>query len=990
MNRPVVKGYALSAAIVFIALMMVSLVFVLPRLEFERADRKVFVVVDGRELARAIKATGTSWSEAASELQKVGVKGVGISRLTINELDNEGIIEILSSGAGTPFATDGQEAIFIRLNSRAKDYKIQWTLEQLVTVERRADVLKVFASGAHLRKARLFWDRKMANTLKKHKLKTVHRFYNHLFSGRELTPALLEGVEAGGLVLFDEKHALGWPSQLAEAAKLFNSRSLSVGLVEFAGQIGVKELIKIGPTRAIIVHSISDKEMAKFSIARFIPRWVRAVRERRVRAIYMRFFPPENPPPGKGDLFERNVQYFAKVIKSIGARGYTPGLPIDPRKAKLGPAKPLHAKIAKVVLILSLALASGLFLYLANILPLSLAIFLKGLGIAVFSALLFTKYELTVLKISALALGVMAPAIAVLLFVRLMSSIDETGWGHFLGSLIGSLLLVTTFCVSAGLGIHGLLCSPDFLMKLDQFSGVKLVYLAPLVLVTWVLLMDLRFRPERQAVTWLHVVLGLAVLGAGAVYLLRSGNFSPIPTSAAEHSVRDKMDMGLPVRPRTKEFLVGYPALLLLAFALRRKQREWSFLLAIGGTVACVSTVNSFCHLTCAPDINVARSFLGLLFGIPIGLLFLPFLWLLKLQQGRCALVVGYYGYGNAGDDVLLVRLLALLKEGLSQETEIVVLARASAKKTLAEELGVKVISRYNPFEIVPELLRCQLLVYGGGSQFQDRTGWLTLPYYSSFALAAQMLNVERRMFVAQGVGPISKPFMASLAAHVISSCDFIQVRDEKSAALLKSWGVEGIGDVGADLALWRRPEEDGPFPQRRARLGVALRPDKGLTKKRLKGLAEAVGQAALKRKERVQLLAFHPEFDKPLLDEFAKMLPKGVNSEYSEVTANNMLEVTASCRLVLCMRFHAALSALVTLTPFIGLSYDPKTKSLYEECGWPHWLDLKDLSADSLSKHFSSIKKEGSQIEKRLKECRGPMLRRGRLARERFDDYLC
>ena len=989
MKRPVVKGYALGAALVFIVLMMVSLFFVLPRLQFEKEDKKVFVVVDGRELMRAIKATGVTFPEVASKLATIGVNGVGVSRLTINELDKEGVVELLPNGAGTSFANDGQDAIFIRLSSRSKDFKVQWTLEQLVTVERRGDVLKVFSSGAHLRTARLFWDRQMARTLEENGLKSVHRFYNHLFSGRELRPALLDDVEPGGLVLFDEKHALGWPSQLKEAAKLFNSRSLSVGLVEFAGQIGVKELIKTGPTGAIIVHSISDKEMVKYSIARFIPRWVRAVRERRVRAIYLRLFPPENPPPGKGNILERNFLYFARVIEAIGARGYTPGLPIDPRKVILGPANKLHAKLAKVLLVLSLAVASGLFLYLANILPLSLAIFLKGLGIALFSALLFTRHELLVLKLSALALGVMAPAIAILLFLRLLSSSDESSWPSFIATVIGAMALVTTFCVSAGLGIHGLLCSPDFLLKLDQFSGVKLVYLGPLVLVTWVLLMDHRFRPEKEAVTWLHVVLGLVLLGAGAVYLLRSGNFSPIPTTAAEHSVRDKMDMGLPVRPRTKEFLVGYPALLLLAFALRRRQREWAFLLALGGTVACVSTVNSFCHITCAPDINVVRSFLGLLFGIPIGLLLLPFLWLLKLQKGSCALLIGYYGYGNAGDDVLLHRLVDLLRKNVGEDTEIVVLARKSARERLAEDLGVRVIGRYNPFEIVPQLLRCQLLVYGGGSLFQDRTGWLTLPYYSSFAIAAQLLNIQRRMFVAQGVGPINKPFMASLTAHVIGSCDFIQVRDDKSAALVKSWGVDLEGEVGADLALWRRPEEEGPLPQRRARLGVALRPDSRLTKAKLESIAKAVGEAALNRKERVQLLAFHPEQDKPLLDEFAKMLPKGVNSEYSEVTAKNMLDQTAACRVVLCMRFHAALAALVTLTPFVGLSYDPKTESLYEESGWSHWLDLEELSAELLASQFSSIKKEGNQIEKRLKECRGPLLRRGRLAKERFDDYL-
>ncbi len=968
--------------------MMVSLLFVLPRLQFEKMDKKVLVVVDGRELTRAVKATGVSWNEVASRLAAVGVNGIGISRLTINELDKEGVVQILPGPAGTPFAGSNEEALFVRLRSRSKEFKVKWTLEQLVTVEQRQDVLKIFARGAFIRTARLFWDRKVAMTLAAHNLQGVHRFYNHLFSGRELQPTLLDDVEAGGLVLFDEKHALGWPSQLKETAKLFNSRSLAVGLVEFAGQIGVKELIMSGPTKAIIVHSISDKEMAKYSISRFIPRWVRAVRERRVRAIYLRLFPPENPPPGKGNILDRNLAYFDRVIKAIGARGFKPGVPLDPREARLGPADEKTSKLAKTVLVVSLALASGLFLYLANILPLSLAVFLKAIGIVLFSALMWMRKSTLVLKISALALGVMAPAIAVLLFYRLLEGSENYSMGQFILALLGGLVLVTTFCVSAGLGIHGLLCSSDFLLKLNQFSGVKLVYLAPLVLVTWVLLMDLRFRPEKRAVSWLHVVLGVAILGVGAIYILRSGNFSPIPTSAAEHSVRDKMDMRLPVRPRTKEFLVGYPALLLLAFALRRKQQAWSFLLAIGGTVACVSTVNSFCHLTCAPDVNVARSFIGLVFGLPIGLLLLPILWVIRFLPGSSVLVVGYYGYDNAGDEILLSRLVPHLKEQLEEDMEIVVLARSSACENIAAKLGVKAIGRYDITAIVPELLRCRWLVYGGGSIFQDRTGWFSLPYYSFFAIAAQLVAVERRLFVAQGVGPVTKTFMPALTTHVVNNCDFIQVRDENSASLLKSWGVENVL-LGADLALWRRPEEEGPFPDRKARLGVALRPDKRLTDGKLKLLAEVVGKAAKKRRERVQLLAFHPEFDKPLLKRFASMLPKDVNSEFSEVTADNMLEVTASCRLVICMRYHAALAALVTLTPFVGISYDPKTETLYEECGWSHWLTFDDFSGETISEHLDAIKAEGNQASKRVKEARAPLLRRGRLARESFTEYF-
>ena len=65
-------------------------------------------------------------------------------------------------------------------------------------------------------------------------------------------------------------------------------------------------------------------------------------------------------------------------------------------------------------------------------------------------------------------------------------------------------------------------------------------------------------------VTVLQLVAGAVLLGAGYLVLARSGNQSDIAPSAFELALRSHLTTLLQVRPRFKEFVVGFPALMLL------------------------------------------------------------------------------------------------------------------------------------------------------------------------------------------------------------------------------------------------------------------------------------------------------------------------------------------------------------------------------------------------------------------------------------------
>ena len=72
------------------------------------------------------------------------------------------------------------------------------------------------------------------------------------------------------------------------------------------------------------------------------------------------------------------------------------------------------------------------------------------------------------------------------------------------------------------------------------------------------------------------------------------------------------------VRPRSKEFLIGYPFTLLL-FWLGANRKNW--LLTIPAIIGQVSLVNTYAHIHTALIMSMQRSFNGLVLGIAVGLL---------------------------------------------------------------------------------------------------------------------------------------------------------------------------------------------------------------------------------------------------------------------------------------------------------------------------------------------------------------------------------
>jgi hypothetical protein len=123
---------------------------------------------------------------------------------------------------------------------------------------------------------------------------------------------------------------------------------------------------------------------------------------------------------------------------------------------------------------------------------------------------------------------------------------------------------------------------------------------------------------------------GLALIGALAFLIVRSGNDAPSAVSDSELKLRSLLDQVFYTRPRTKEFLIGHPA-LFLGLALNRRAvdgtalKAWATVLLAIGVVGQSDIVDTMCHTHTPLDIGLARIALGLIVGGIIGsLLWVP------------------------------------------------------------------------------------------------------------------------------------------------------------------------------------------------------------------------------------------------------------------------------------------------------------------------------------------------------------------------------
>lgn len=235
----------------------------------------------------------------------------------------------------------------------------------------------------------------------------------------------------------------------------------------------------------------------------------------------------------------------------------------------------------------------------------------------------FTMPETLVLLYSSL-FAITAPCFAVtVLFLALEALKDKTGGVVlYIISMISSLLmvLVNGFIQSVLLSGH------DYYINTLIFRGIKLSLIVPVLFAAAAFavysLTDSReslLSKVKKILTadikvyW--VILFLIAAVVGGIYLMRSGNVESI--SGVEAFMRNKITQFMPARPRTKEFLIGWPCVLLLAYFIKNtNSRLLQGVFTVGASILFASAINSFCHVFTNALTIYSRTINGFIIGV--------------------------------------------------------------------------------------------------------------------------------------------------------------------------------------------------------------------------------------------------------------------------------------------------------------------------------------------------------------------------------------
>lgn len=343
------------------------------------------------------------------------------------------------------------------------------------------------------------------------------------------------------------------------------------------------------------------------------------------------------------------------------------------------------------------------------------------------------------------------------------------------------------------------------------------------------------------------------------------------------------------------------------------------------------------------------------------------------MNQPRRIVISGYVGFGNAGDEAILTATLHGLRS-LLPGVEILVLSRDPA--TTARQHAVQAVHRLNPLHA---LLRCDLVLSGGGGLLQDATSQRSLLYYLGILAAARLLG-KRTMVYANSVGPILRKSSARLASWVLNRVDAITVRDSASAEELHRLGVRRPPvKVTADPALLLHPvsrdeginflRSRGVDPAQGPIVAVSVRPWK--SQRHVEVVAGLADHLVQTRGAQIVFFPVQPVQDEPVLRQVMALMRNPSQLLPGDVGLRGLLALLAAADMAVAMRLHALIFSLVQATPAAGIVYDPKVEHFLQEAGLPALGAASDLSLEQAVGGVDALWRTAPEVRRKLERDR-------------------
>lgn len=597
------------------AVMLLACIGIIPRFNAEKSNKTVAFAMEFRDLMTLAVQSDSPADKIWLKINRLGVIGLSVSEFTGEELTLNSPMPMRYGSAGE-FGLDSEKVlsdravIVLEKSSRyfeplCEYLKLKLPATEIIYKGEKAALI-LPGNAADFKTSSFVPDLYALDFCRENKIPVLFRPGSCPASGASETAAAfdfittryedIKNVTAAGMIM------AGYPDY-KPLAEVMKRKGITFSQTEFVKQIGADGFANQMSPMVIPLHSLTRDEVISRNISRvqIAERFVRAVHERSVRLIMVR--PYDLNMGDRLQVFSEDLKFIGESIK---ARGYELGWP---SYLKIWPNSLAGALACGITLIFC-----GWFYLLRLRGEEDETVSIKVLSLLLIASLLISA---GMWKVSLLArlCGGFCGAIAAT--EAALSALESHK--HPLSGALKGLFIV----VAGGMAIAAFYGTTIAALRLTPFSGVKLTLLLPPLLV---LMHDLRRRVhseslleiiDRPAVWGELFLLGIMML-AMIIMALRSDNVSNVP--GWEVAFREFMERTLLVRPRTKEFLIGYPALVIYWYVFRK---DWipgyREALRIVSVLAFSSAVNTFCHFHTLISLSLIRTLNGWWLGMIIG-----------------------------------------------------------------------------------------------------------------------------------------------------------------------------------------------------------------------------------------------------------------------------------------------------------------------------------------------------------------------------------
>ncbi|MGE7986523.1 DUF5693 family protein [Lysinibacillus fusiformis] len=610
---------------IIVLLLVVSSTGIMMRWNAEQSNDSYEIVIPFDEIQTADKNSDLTMDEILSSLKEAGLTTVSLEPLTLKEMEKQNLITVYKENdlAGQLLFTPYKDAVdssksgyYIRVPENADYQKLIKNSVEPEEVQIGEEAFYFLPTSNHNfdLKTPIGYDQPAMDVISKHGLGYVFKVENadNEVANDKLVNQLLALKDgSSGRLLGQGDEAIGFGQEdghqlvekLSDAGYYFYT-------IESNPLKGESKIAQMTDYKMIRLHSININRQTKLKLNESIDRTTRAVKERNIRSIFYHIKTTGNAK----ENVEQTIDYLNGVHERM------------PDHFKPGEPK-LFDKVAVPTWVTATVLLAGiLFTFIISELVKWMPLRIAAAGFMTVLAIAYFILKSTLfLQAFALIIAVLAPTYAVIKSAQgstKMSKILVQYLQAVAISLIGIVIVI------------GLLNGNAFMTGFATFKGVKLVYLIPIMgalLFTLIEINRLADQNIKNSLTntvtllnkelkYWHVLLLVVVAGVGLFYISRTGNSGSV--SDFELVFRQWLEDTFYVRPRFKEFIIGFP-FFILALYVMGINRKWGSILLVPGVIGFLSIVNTFTHLHIPVAVSVLRTLYSVSLGFVIGLVFI-------------------------------------------------------------------------------------------------------------------------------------------------------------------------------------------------------------------------------------------------------------------------------------------------------------------------------------------------------------------------------